>query len=147
MQIAQIAQQKYGGSISMAVMSPEVQQLVRLYALETGKGAALPRPMYAATLSEGASGLNLLPVYAGGQAVANPYSGTTTTQWSSFGAGTGVYVQLDPGAAAQLMTGQVVNILANNPGSVAAAASAGIQSGVTRDATAQSLIAPLTVMR
>ena len=68
-QIAELVKQKYGGDLSVAVYSEEVQNLVRLYALSVGQSqSGLPRPMYSATFAQSqAGGLQLQPVYSGGR--------------------------------------------------------------------------------
>ena len=143
-QIADIAQQRYGGNLDLAVRSPEVQQLVQLYALATGQNAKLPRPLYSAVFEQsGAGGAQLQPVYQGGQLVQSPYTGTTTTQWQQ----AGIYVQLDPQKANQLFEGRVVNVLQANPGSVANATANGTSAGDSRTALRGSLVEPLTVTR
>jgi hypothetical protein len=149
-QIAELVKQKYGGDLSVAVYSEEVQNLVRLYALSVGQSqSGLPRPMYSATFQQSqAGGLQLQPVYSGGQMVASPYAGTTTTQLSnSLLTNPAIYMQLDPAQAQSLFEGRVTQVLGNNPGSVAAANTAAARNGQGRVAQASTLMEPLTVMR
>jgi tape measure domain-containing protein len=142
-QILEIAKQKYGGNLDMTVRSPEVQELVRLYALATGATpGGMPRPLYPVTFAQSGSSLALQPVYSSGQIVANPYSGITTSQYAQ-----GVYVQLNPQQANDLFEGRVVNVVNQNPESVAGANSAAIRSGTARTAQRGALMEPLTVMR
>ena len=147
-QVVDIANQKYGGDIRLAVQSTDVQDMVRLYALSTGQNQAnLPRPMYSATFAQSqAGGLQLQPVYSGGQLVANPYTGTTTTQVQNALAQS-VFIQLNPGHAQALFAGQVVNVMNQNPGAVAAANTTAVQSGQGRTAQAAALLEPATVLR
>jgi hypothetical protein len=155
-QIQQLAKEKYFGSFSLAVRSPEVQQMVHLYSLSTGQQAATPRPMYSATFAESgaAGGAQLQPVYSGGQLVQSPYSGTTTTQWAqgmqymdlTKQRGQGVFVQLDKNAAQDLFEGRVVSVIGNNPGAVSTANAAGLSQSSARAATRGSLLEPFTVM-
>jgi len=149
-QIVQIAKQKYGGAISIAVASPEVQQLVNLYAASQGMRSVGPRPMYAATLNQSAAGLQLQPVYSNGQLVSSPYAGTTTTQWALASQymtqqPSAMYLQLDPALASQLFSGQVVNVLNQNPTVVGNANSAAISSGSSRNSQLGGLLEPFTV--
>jgi hypothetical protein len=149
-QIADLVKQKYGGNLSVAVYSEEVQNLVRLYALSVGQSqAGLPRPMYGVTMAQsGVGGLQTQPVYSGGQLVQSPYSGTTTTQLSnSLLTNPLIYLQLDPQQANSLFEGRVTQVLGNNPGSVAAANTAAARNGQGRVAQASTLMEPLTVMR
>jgi tape measure domain-containing protein len=141
--IAQAAK-KYG-DFNVGIMSPEVQQIIHMYTLSQGINATgiLPRPMYSATLaqSSAAGGLQLQPVYSNGQLVASPYSGATTQQWSQ-----GLYIQLNPQQANDLLTGKIVDALNNNPGTVATANATGLASGNGITAQRNALIEPLTVM-
>jgi hypothetical protein len=142
-QILEIAKQKYAGNLDMTVRSPEVMELVRLYALATGTTPyGMPRPMYPVAFAQTASGLALQPVYSGGQIVANPYVGTTTTQYNQ-----GVYVQLNPQQANDLFEGRVVNVMNQNPATVATANTAATRSGTERVSQRGLLMEPLTVMR
>jgi hypothetical protein len=147
MQIVQLAKDRYGGNLDVAIASPEVQQIVRLYAMATGKNpSGLPRPMYAATFTQsGAGGVNLQPVYQGNNVVANPYSGVTSTQYAQLGQQL-TYLSLDPTQALKLLSGQVTGVMAQNPGNVAAANAAALASGNSRDAQNNALFEPLTVM-
>jgi len=138
------AAKKYG-DFNVGIRSPEVQAIIHAYTLSQGINATgvLPRPMYSATLaqSSAAGGLQLQPVYSNGQVVASPYSGGTTQQWSQ-----GIYVQLNPQQATDLLTGKVVDAMNNNPGTVANANATGLASGQSRTAQRNALIEPLTVM-
>ena len=152
-QIAQIVNSKYGGADDLGVASPEVQQLINLYAATQGKGPVGPRPMYAATYQQQAStgGLQLQPVYSNGQVVANPYTGTTTTQWAmasqlKSNPQTAMFIQLDPGLASALFQGQVVNVLNQNPTVVGNANTASNAAGATRTAQLGGLLEPSTVV-
>jgi Tape measure protein len=147
MEIVQLAQQKYGGNLDVAIASPEVQEIVRMYAVATGANpSGMPRPMYSATIAEsGAGGTQLQAVYQGGRIVANPYTGTTTAQFSSFA------TQAEdlgyPPNAGNLTAAGVIGTMAQSPGQVSAANAAALAGGYSRDATTAALIEPLTVMR
>jgi 5-bromo-4-chloroindolyl phosphate hydrolysis protein len=141
-QIAEIINQKYGGNVNLGLYSQDVQDIVRLYSLSTGQQAGLPRPMYSASMAQSAGGLQVQPVYSGGQLVQSPYSGATTTQYAQ----AALYMQLNPSLAMQLFSGQVVNVMQQNPGTVAQANAAGVGSGNSRDAQRTALLEPLTVM-
>src|SRR5215471_124847 len=149
-QVVQIAKQKYGGAISLAVASPEVQQLINLYAASQGAGAVGPRPMYPSLYTQTGGALTLQPQYSNGQVVASPYAGTTTTQYANWLAynqqqPTSMYIQLDPNLARDLFAGQVVDVLNSNPTVVGNANSMAINSGSSRMAQLGGLMEPLTV--
>jgi hypothetical protein len=141
-QIAEIAKQQYGGNIAVAVRSAEVQELVRLYSLSTGQMANMPRPMYGVTMAQSGGGLQTQPVYNNGQLVQSPYVGTTTTQWAT----QGLYMQLNPQQATSLFSGQVVNVMQENPATVAQANAAATRAGSSRNDLRGSLLEPSTVM-
>ena len=147
-QIVQMADSNFGGNIRLAVFSPAVQELVRMYAQAYGIGTnTLPRPMYGATFQQStAGGLQLQPVYSGGQVVANPYVGTTATQFNAM-TSQPVFMQLDPQKAMQLFSGQVVKVMGDNPGAVANANTTAATQGSSRTSQSAALLEPLTVMR
>jgi hypothetical protein len=148
-QVVQIADQRFGGDLRMAVFSPEVQEMVRLYALNTNQGVGgMPRQMYGATFAQSAAGgLQLQPVYSNGRMVANPYVGTTTTQVANALQGPNpMFLQLNPQQATSLFSGQVVQVLGNNPGAVGAANTTAARSGQGRAAQTGALLEPSTVM-
>jgi hypothetical protein len=149
-QIADIVNQKYGGDINVGVFSTDVQDLVRLYALTTGQGiGGLPRPMYSATFAQSqVGGLQLQPVYSGGQLVQNPYTGITTSQLANtLATSPPVYVQLNPSQANSLFEGRVTQVIANNPGAVASATATAASSGQSRLAMSTALLEPGTLVR
>jgi hypothetical protein len=148
-QIADLATQRYGGDIRLAVYSNEVADLVRLYALSTGQSqAGLPRPMYGVTMAQSAAGgLQTQAVYSGGALVASPYTGTTTTDLQNSLLNPSVYVQLNPQQAQSLFEGRVTQVISSNPGTVAAANTAAARSGQSRTAQTNAFLEPLTVTR
>jgi gas vesicle protein len=149
-QLVDLTNQKYGGNVQVAVYSQEVQELVRSYAMATGQSqGGLPRPMYSATFAESqAGGLQLQPVYSGGQLVQNPYTGVTTTQMqNSLNYNPAFFMQLNPQQAASLFQGQVVQVLGSNPGAVSGANSTALRAGQSRAATTGAMLEPATVLR
>jgi hypothetical protein len=149
-QIADIINQKYGGNINIGIYSSDVQDIVRLYAQATGQSTGqMARPMYSATFAQSqAGGLQLQPVYSGGQLIQNPYSGTTTTQLAnSLAMNPATYIQLNPAQASQLFEGRVTQVIGSNPGTVASAAATGASSGQSRLALSGALLEPGTVLR
>ena len=74
--------------------------------------------------------------------------GTTQTQLSNaLFTNPAVYMQLHPQQAMALFSGQVVKVLGDNPGSVAAANTSAAQNGTIRTTQASALMEPLTVTR
>lgn len=147
-QIAEIATQRFGGDVRMAVHSQEVQEMVRLYSLMTNQTAMLPREMYSATYAQSAAGgLQLQPVYSGGRLVSSPYQGTTTTQFqNALASQPPVFIQLNPAQAASMFSGQVIQVLGENPGAVGQANTSAARSGQGRQAQSGALLEPSTVL-
>ena len=141
-QIAQIITNTYGGNVNVGLYSQEVQNIVRLYSATTGQMAGLPRPEYGVTTAQQGGQLTTQPVYSNGQLVQNPYSGTTTYQYSQ----RGLYMQLNPNQAMQLFSGQVVSVMQNNPSTVAQSNATALSAGNSRYATQGALLEPNTVM-
>ena len=127
-QIMQIAKQSYGGKISVAVYSPEVQKLVGLYAESTGQ-------KYQNLMYRGPENVNL--VSGGGWVGFNPTIGPAGQAYSFqsaagigtvnlnqapgtaiVGGGSGVtQISLDGNATTSFLQGQTVQTLASQPGS------------------------------
>ena len=116
-QIASLAQSKYGNNVQIAVMSPEVRQMLGLYAAGTGQASRMPQDALAphgASLVESGGGLFQAPSYQYGNAYAYH------SNLPIFGGNQGVGVLPNPGGSLQLslnvqgqdvssfMTGQVV---------------------------------------
>lgn len=139
-QFLQIAKDRYAGDLRMAVRSPEIRELVKLYALSTGQRANVPRSMYPVEMAQTRGGLNLMPVYESGNIVASPYVGPTPSTWNP-GA---VYVQLDPNQANQLLEGRVVKVIGDNPEAISQANTQATQSGTNRNAGRVASMEPLT---
>ena len=57
-----------------------------------------------------------------------------------------VFLQLNPQQATSLFSGQVVQVLGNNPGAVAQANTTAVRSGQGRQAQSSALLEPTTVM-
>jgi len=149
-QLVDLANQKYGGDFRVTVYSSEVMDMVRQYALASGQSmAGLPRPMYPATFAQSAAGgLQLQPVYSGGQLVQNPYTGRTTQQIQNALQYTpsSIFLQLNPQQASDLFTGRVVQAVQANPGVVAQTNASAVRSGMSRQAQAGALLEPSTVL-
>jgi Transglycosylase SLT domain/Tape measure protein len=154
-QIQQIVDQKYGGNVQVGVHSQDVMDLVRLYALSSGQAANMPRPMYNAVIAQSTQGMQLQPTYQGGVQVQNPYTGTTSYQYShaaitaqganpSPGSGLGV-----PGGAGLINTQfqqLTLQTIQGNPSAIAMASAAAAQAGDSRLTTTAAMQEPLTAL-
>jgi Tape measure protein len=141
-QITDIAKSNFGGDLNVALYSPQVRELVQMYAVSTGENAKMPRPMYGVNWAQQGGSLGLQPVYSGGSIVANPYTGTTTSEWGR----QGIYVQLDPNQANTLLEGKVVDILEANPAAVSDSAAQAQATGYNRQQARTGLQEPLTTV-
>jgi hypothetical protein len=118
--IVDIAKQSFAGSISTAVYSPQVRELVELYSQTRGGSyfnAYTPR---AATLANSGGALTQSPFYVNGSAYAfassaptTPGSGAVTRVGS---ASPQITLSLDPGATKSVLNGRATSLLV--PGAI-----------------------------
>lgn len=115
-QVVSIAQQNYGGQVSVAIRSPQVRQMLGLYAAGTGQSNLFPQSMdmpHGASLVESGGRLQQQATYQYGQAFSQssnlPVYGGVPTQ--TLGAPGGVNLSLNIGGqnAAQFLQGNVVS--------------------------------------
>lgn len=115
-QIVSIATQNYGGQVSVAIRSPQVRQMLGLYAAGTGQSNLFPQGMdtpHGASLVESGGRLQQQATYQYGQAFTQSsnlpvYGGMPTTTLGSPG---GVNLALNIGGqdAARFLQGNVVS--------------------------------------
>lgn len=153
-QIVEIAKQNFGGNLDVAVYSPQVRELVQLYAMATGQSSrGMPREMHPVTLAQSAGGLSVMPVYSGGNRVPSPYVGPTPAQWAAnppqpvgIPGVTPVTVSLDKQKTAELFVQGVTTAVANNPQAVSDANMKATRSGYNRNGNRFALQEPMTTM-
>jgi hypothetical protein len=122
-QIVQIANQKYGKNVNLAVRSPEVRQMLGLYAAGTGQkmpqSALMP---HAGSLVEQGGALYQAPTYQYGQAYAfqssvpllgPPVSGMYPNPGTQVASNT---FQFDGPAINSLLQGQAVSVMSSPAG-------------------------------
>lgn len=145
-QITQIIKTQYGGDINVGIYSPEVQEMVRLYAMTQGQQASgMGRPMTPVSWAMSGGSASIQPVYSGGQIVSNPYVGPTTTELAYSRAP--LFVTLNPEQANQLFEGRVVQVIGDNPNPVGDAAAASASGASARRSHTQSaILEPMTVL-
>jgi len=139
-QIVAMAKQSYGGNIGMAVRSPQVRELLQLYAESTGQrsGALLAMQVHSASFAE--SGGNLYQTatynngtpytYASGLPTLGP-SGGTLPSASPFNGG-GVTVSLNPQQTVDLWRTGTSAAIRNDPRGVAQSTLLGNGASATR---------------
>ena len=116
-QIVSIAQSKYGGQVGTAVRSPEVRQMLGVYAAGTGQNSKFPMSAntpFGASLTESGGKLYQSPVYEYGsphtyQSSLPVYGGNPGGSLPSPGGGsTYLSMNLSGKDAANFMTGEYV---------------------------------------
>ena len=145
-QITQIIKTNYGGDINVGVYAPEVQEMVKLYAMTQGTQASgMGRPMTPVSWAMSGGSASIQPVYSGGSIVSNPYVGPTTTELAY--SRSPLFVTLNPEQANQLFEGKVVQVIGNNPTAVGdASAAAASGSSARRSHTQSAILEPMTVL-
>lgn len=158
-QIDQISKSAYGGSISAAIRSPQVQQMLSIYSEATGQKFQFsnqPRPLYltesGGNLTQQATYVNgqaysysgNLPVYGGVQTSSLPqYNGSQQTLHSpgnpgSYTSTVPMSIQLDGPATTAVLQGQI----ANSPQQVAQGYSKAQSNSFDRRANAARILNP-----
>jgi hypothetical protein len=125
------AKQTYGGDLDLAIRSPQVRDLLELYAMSTGqKFSGSSNQVRPLTLVQNSGGLFEAPSYRNGSLLSslggNVQIGQAATQPTT------VVVKLDGPATTQLLQGQVVQTVQNNPGTVAQAAAQATRQSIGR---------------
>lgn len=141
-QIVDIAKSQYGGDMNLALYSPQVRELIQLYAMTQGTTASnMGRPMLPVSWAMSGGSATVQPVYSGGNVVSNPYVGPTTAQTIP-----SIYTQLNPAQANQLFEGRVVQVIGDNAPAVADASTSAMDPTYRRTSQQGSLVEPLTVL-
>jgi hypothetical protein len=116
-QIVNIANQTYGGRVSVAVRSPEVRHMIGLYSAGTGQAGMFQQGLgeaHGASLVESGGSLFQQATYQYGQAYSYGsslpvYGGTPTHALGAPGGGVQLSLNIGGQDAARFMTGQVVS--------------------------------------
>jgi hypothetical protein len=155
-QILQSIDQSFGGSISTGIRSPQVMQLIELYAQSTGQPFGLSNTPRAAYLTETGGGLFQSAGSANGQSygfasnVLGNYNGqtfhrtingssvTTAPQYHTF--------SFDGPTTAAILQGQAVTAISNNPAVVAGANATNNQNSNGRRESANYYAAPTAIL-
>jgi hypothetical protein len=150
-QVVAMAKQKFGGSVSMAVRSPDVRQLLQLYADSTGqKSNIFTDQVRPASLVESGGGLYQSATYRNGTPYTynsylptlGPSGGTLPTGNPMGGA---VTVMVSPGATQDLWRTGTALAIAGDPRGVAQANLNGAGQSSARLNSAMTLLSPSTV--
>jgi hypothetical protein len=72
-QIVETARQGFGGNLDVAIRSPQIRELIELYAMTTGQSASgMPAQMRAASLVQSGGSLYQLPSWSSGSMLPSP---------------------------------------------------------------------------
>ena len=141
-QIVDIAKQKYGSNLDMAIRAQEVRELVELYALSTGQGTAgLPATMKPVTLAQ--SGGSLFQ-QSPGVGLSSLAAMDRIGSGSPSNAGPMV-IKLDGPATTTLLRGEAVQAIADNPRAVQSASLATTKGNAGRRQMTARQISPGTI--
>jgi hypothetical protein len=144
-QIVAMAKQSYGGSVSMAVRSPQVRDLIKLYADSTGQKSALltATQVHSASLMQSGGTLFQSATYSNGTpyTYASPLptlgpSGSTIPTGNPLASGAVSHIYLNPQQTTDLITSGATAAMAGNPRGVANSAVNGYGQSSSRLNTA-----------
>jgi hypothetical protein len=158
-QIVAIAKQSFGGQHDVAVRSPQVRELLRLYAQTTGQKSAEDKfvadTVHGASLVEAGGKLQQQAVYdnGSGYAYASPfgtYQGVQTSPLPTYGSTSGggpthVQLVLNGQAAADVLAGQVSRVA--TPSFVQGQSQAALGSSIGRNSQTAMTLAPASISR
>lgn len=156
-QIVAIAKQSFGGNYDMAVRSPQVRELVELYANSTGQNMGVQNKLRAVSLSSDQKGLYQNNAYENGRALAfssgafgsrtsadiipGNTGGISATNYNP-GAGTSINLSLSPQQTLDVFKGQAVGVIADNPRVVQNASSTAQSGNYQRRETTATQLSP-----
>jgi hypothetical protein len=157
-QIVAIAKQSFGGQHDVAVRSPQVRELLRLYAQTTGQKSAEDKfvadTVHGASLVEAGGKLQQQAIYdnGSGYAYASPfdtYQGVQTSPIPTYGPTSGgpthVQLVLNGQAAADVLAGQVSRVA--TPSFVQGQSQAALGSSIGRNSQTAMTLAPASISR
>jgi hypothetical protein len=147
-QIVDMTKSGFGGNIDMAIRSPQIRDLIQLYAMTTGqKTTGMPGTVTPLSLVETGGSLFQSPQYNNG----TPLSALGGLPGlDQIGAGTasggGLVIQLDGPATTALLQGQAVQAITNNPRLVQSATMAATKSNANRRELTSLQLSPGTIV-
>lgn len=157
--IIQIAKQKYGGQHDLAIRSPEVRELLRLYAQTMGDKAAQEKfvadKVHSASLIESGGRLYQGAVYDNGSAYSyssplSVYGGMQTSPLPTYAPNQGVNIgslslSVNGQSASNLLAGQVATVA--TPGFIQSRSLAASQSSIGRSQQTNLTLSPSALAR
>lgn len=158
-QIVAIAKQAYGGQIDVAVRSPQVRDMLKLYAQTVGNKSAqdqfVQSQVHSASFVESGGKLQQQAIYDNGNAYSyssplSVYGGVQTSPLSTYAPNQGVFngnlqINLNGQSASDVLAGQVVRVA--TPSFVQGQALAASGSSVGRTAQQNMVLSPSALSR
>ncbi len=147
-QIVDMTKSGFGGNIDMAIRTPQIRDLIQLYATSTGqKTTGMPGTVTPLSLVETGGSLFQSPQYNNG----TPLPGLGGLPGlDKIGSGTpsggGLVIQLDGPATTALLQGQAVQAIADNPRLVQNATMAATKSNANRRELTSLQLSPGTIV-
>jgi hypothetical protein len=147
-QIVDMAKSGFGGNLDMAIRSPQIRDLIQLYAMSTGqKTTGMPGTVTPLSLVETGGSLFQSPQYNNG----TPLPGLGGLPGlDKIGGGTpsggGLVIQLDGPATTALLQGQAVQAIVDNPRLVQNATMAATKSNANRRELTSLQLSPGTIV-
>jgi hypothetical protein len=146
-QIVDMTKSEFGGNIDMAIRSPQIRDLIQLYAMTTGqKTTGMPGTVTPLSLVETGGSLFQSPQYNNGTPLP-ALGGLPGLDQIGAGAasGGGLVIQLDGPATTALLQGQAVQAITNNPRLVQSATMAATKSNANRRELTSLQLSPGTL--
>jgi hypothetical protein len=146
-QIVEMAKQSFGNNLDMAIRSPQVRELIELYAQTTGQKMPLnPNTPRAVSLTGMGGAVYQNPLYVNGSPYAMP-SGLPTLGGGSIdripaGTSAPVTVVVSPQATVELWRTGTTQAIVQNPRAVAQSAATGQRSSTARRESAINILQP-----
>jgi hypothetical protein len=162
-QIVETAKSSFGGDLDTAIRSPQIKELLELYAMATGKPLGIQPRVRQVSLAQTSTGLYQNEIYENGRALRFAGLGTRTAAdiipsnpgstgyQTNYAASMPVVVQatmkLDPSQTTQLWRGEVFDALAANPNAVQNAANKAQRGNYQRTEMRSNLLEPGVISR
>lgn len=148
-QIWGTAKQSFGGNIATAIQSKEIRELVQLYASSTGQTYRGPATeTQQTTLIQGGGSIYQAPgIGSLGQTLPSfggsiPMLGGVVSAGSGYGQPVVLNIQLDGQSTEQVMRGEAIQVIADNPRAIASSLSDAASQNYDRRDTAITSLTP-----
>ncbi|MBI2817958.1 MAG: hypothetical protein HYX72_13575 [Acidobacteria bacterium] len=137
-EIVEMAKQGFGGNLDMAIRSPQVRDLIELYAMTTGQSASgLPAKMSAVSLVQTSGSLFQQPGFSNGSPLSSLGGALSTIGLDRIGAGSPanagpMVINITVPGAKEFFEKETVRVVVENPRAVQSAAVNAIRANSNR---------------